>query len=64
LPKFNFTSKARRILGDDEEPWTSVRQNSEDGRVTDQLEACGYKVVPDVFEAAGGTWELLNKVTR
>jgi hypothetical protein len=61
-----FPSKAKRILSDDEDdqPWTSARQNSEDRGVTDQLEACGYEVVPDVFEDAGGTWELLDKVTR
>jgi hypothetical protein len=66
LPEFFFTSKAKLITSDDEDGQTrtSVRQNSEDGGVTDQLEACGYEVVPDVFEVAGDTWELIDKVTR
>jgi uncharacterized protein YrzB (UPF0473 family) len=27
-----------------------------------QLEVCEYKVVPDVLETDGGTWELISKV--
>ena len=62
LPTYTFTRKAEDLSSDDEcdEP---IRQKSEDGGATDQLEACGYEVVPDVFEAAGGTWKLIDKVT-
>jgi hypothetical protein len=59
-------SKAKGLPSDDEDgqPWLSARQKGDDGGVTDQLEACGYEVVPDVFEMAGSTCELINKVTR
>lgn len=66
LPTFTFTSNVRDLSSDDEDdqPWTSVRQKSEDGGVTDQLEACGYEVVSDVFEVDGSSWKLIGKVTN
>ena len=39
----------------------SSRSSNNDIQV-DQLEACGYEVIPDVFEDDGGTWGLINKV--
>ena len=41
--------------------WCTCQSSNHDIQV-DQLEACGYEVVPDVFEDDGGTWKLLNKV--
>ena len=66
LPTFTFTSNVRDLSSDDEDdqPWTSMRQKSEDGGVTDQLEACGYEVVSDVFEVDGCSWKLIGKVTN
>ena len=66
LPTFMFTSNVRDLSSDDgdDQPWTSVRQKSEDGGVTDQLEACGYEVVSDVFEVDGCPWKLIGKVTN
>lgn len=56
-----FTSKNMSFSSNDEEnqPGISVHQKSND---SEHLEACGYEVVPDVFETDGGTWELLYKV--
>ncbi|KAH9064015.1 hypothetical protein EDB87DRAFT_91654 [Lactarius vividus] len=28
----------------------------------EQLEACGYQIVPDIIETERGTWELINKL--
>ena len=66
LPTFTFASNVRDLSSDDgdDQPWTSVRQKSEDGGVTDQLEACGYEVVSDVFEVDGCSWKLIGKVTN
>ncbi|KAH9003154.1 kinase-like domain-containing protein [Lactarius hatsudake] len=59
-----FIGKAKRTANDDEEtqPERNVRQNVGDGGATDQLEAFGYEVVPDILETEGGTWELIDKV--
>jgi hypothetical protein len=66
LPMFNTDKKNERTstTSDDErnEGRSAHCWESNDGGVTEQLETCGYKVVPDVFEAEGGTWELLFKV--
>lgn len=40
----------------------SVRREGDDGGANEQLEACGYEIVPDVLGTDGGTWELLTKV--
>jgi hypothetical protein len=54
-----FTSKTK--CGEDQtEP--NVRRKGDDEGANGQLEACGYKVVPDVLETDGGTWELISKV--
>jgi hypothetical protein len=54
-----FTGKTKR--GEDQaEP--NVRRKANDGGANEQLEACGYEVVPDVLETDGGAWELISKV--
>ena len=54
-----FTGKTKD--GEDQtEP--NVRRKGDDGGANEQLEACGYEVVPDVLETDGGTWELISKV--
>ena len=63
LPTFTFNSQAKRLSGDEDQPWTSVHQKSDNGGIADQLEVCGYEVIPDVFEMAGATCELIGKVT-
>ncbi|KAH9160311.1 kinase-like domain-containing protein [Lactarius sanguifluus] len=52
LPR--FTGKSKRTTGDDGE--------NQSGDAAEQLEACGYQVVPDIFEAERGTWELISKL--
>ena len=57
-----FTSKTKRPASSDgSQPGPSVRRKGNDAP-TEQLEAHGYEIEPDVFEAEGGTWELLPKV--
>ncbi|KAH9995504.1 kinase-like domain-containing protein [Russula vinacea] len=54
-----FTGKTKR--GEDQaEP--NVRRKANDGGANEQLEACGYEVVPDVLETDGGAWELISKL--
>ena len=57
LPKFTIT-----FSSDDGESQSGPRRKRNDGDSIEQLEACGYDVVPDVLETDGGTWELLHKV--
>ena len=54
-----FTGKTKD-WEDQTEP--NVRRKGDDGGANEQLEACGYEVVPDVLETDGGTWELISKV--
>ena len=63
LPTYTFTRKAKGLSSNNEDD-QPIRQKSEGGGATDQLEACGYEVVPDVFEMAGTTCELIGKVTN
>lgn len=67
LPMFPSKASLKRLLSDDDSEGTqsgptSVHRESSDGGVVEQLKLCGFKVVPDVFETDGGTWELLDKV--
>jgi hypothetical protein len=59
-----FTGKTERPTNNDGGNRTgpNVRPKGDDGGANEQLEACGYEVVPDVFETDGGTWELISKV--
>ena len=58
-----FFPKADHLSSDDEDG-DPIRQKSEDRGATDLLEACGYEVVPEVFEEAGGSWKPIEKVTN
>jgi hypothetical protein len=52
---------ATDTTGVDDRP--STKSNTGDtGDTAGQLEDSGYEVVPDVLEADGGTWELIDKV--
>ena len=64
LPRFTGRTKHLTRSDWETEPGTSqrARRSSNNDIQVDQLEACGYEVIPDVFEDDGGTWELLNKV--
>ena len=64
LPRFTGRTKHFARSDWETEPGTSqrARWSSNNDIQVDQLEACGYEVIPDVFEDDGGTWELLNKV--
>ncbi|KAF8270400.1 kinase-like domain-containing protein [Lactarius quietus] len=45
------------------QPGSSIRQTGGDTTGADeQLRLGGYKVVPDVFETDGATWELIDKL--
>ena len=59
-----FTDKTKRLSGNygGNQPGTSVHGGGSGGDAAEQLEACGYEVVPDVFETHGGTWEVIFKV--
>jgi len=56
-----FTGRSRRLPGNygGNQPGPSVHGG---GGAAEQLEACGYEVVPNVFETDGGTWEVIFKV--
>ena len=59
-----FTGRTKHFAKSDwetDDPGSARRSSNNDIQV-DQLEACGYKVVPDVFEDDGGSWELVKKV--
>ena len=57
------TNTTRRTSNDSEgcQSTQSESDHPEGSRNDEELEARGYKVVPDVFETDGGTWELVNK---
>ncbi|KAF8480135.1 hypothetical protein DFH94DRAFT_692479 [Russula ochroleuca] len=59
-----FTDKTKRPAGNDwgNRTGPNVRPKGDDGGANEQLEACGYEVVPDVLETDGGTWELISKL--
>jgi hypothetical protein len=59
-----FTSKKNKRPTDDgrNEGPSAYHQKGDDGGVTEQLETCGYEVVPDVLETDSGTWELISRV--
>jgi hypothetical protein len=60
-----FTSKKSKRPTDDDgtnEGPSTHRRKGNDGGATEQLETCGYEVVPDILETDGGTWELISKV--
>jgi hypothetical protein len=58
-----FASRKRRATHDsDGENQHSAHRKRGDGGAVEQLEGCGYEVVPDVFETDGGTWESITKV--
>ena len=63
LPTFT-SKKTKRPTYDDgrNEGPNAHRQKGIDGGATEQLETCGYEMVPDVLETDGGTWELIFKV--
>jgi serine/threonine protein kinase len=46
--------------GGDDQPSTKSK-TGDTGDAAGQLEDSGYKVVPDVLETDGGTWELIDK---
>jgi hypothetical protein len=54
-----FTGKTK---GGEDQTEPNIRRKGDDGGANEQLEACGYEVVPDVLETNGGTWELISKV--
>jgi len=54
-----FTGKTKR---EEDQIEPNVRRKGKDGGAIEQLEACGYEVVPDVLETDDGTWELISKV--
>ncbi|KAH9080330.1 kinase-like domain-containing protein [Lactarius deliciosus] len=56
-----FTGPSKRTTGDDGEN-QSGRNVRQKGGAAEQLEACGYQEVPDIFEAERGTWELISKL--
>ncbi|KAH8979252.1 hypothetical protein EDB92DRAFT_2118863 [Lactarius akahatsu] len=56
-----FTGPSKRTTSDDGEN-QSGRNVRQKGGAAEQLEACGYQEVPDIFEAERGTWELISKV--
>jgi hypothetical protein len=58
-----FASRKRRATHDsDGENQHSAHRKRGDGGAVEQLEGCGYEVVPDVFETDGGTWESITKL--
>jgi serine/threonine protein kinase len=64
LPPFaRRTKRFARSYGETQSG-PGARWNRNDDIQGDQLKACGYKVVPDVFEDDGGTWTLVHKVQR
>jgi serine/threonine protein kinase len=59
----SFASRKCRATHDsDGENQHSAHQKRGNGGAVEQLEGCGYEVVPDVFETDGGTWESITKV--
>ncbi|KAH9064005.1 hypothetical protein EDB87DRAFT_1681132 [Lactarius vividus] len=42
--------------------FTDKTKRGGDGGAAEQLEACGYQIVPDIIETERGTWELINKL--
>ena len=64
LSGFTGKTKTKRLPGNygRNQPGTSVHGSGGGGGAAEQLETCGYEVVPDVFETDGGTWELISKV--
>ncbi|KAH8976881.1 hypothetical protein EDB86DRAFT_2864191, partial [Lactarius hatsudake] len=56
-----FTGPSKRTTGDGGEN-QSGRNVCQKGGAAEQLEACGYQEVPDMFEAERGTWELISKL--
>ncbi|KAF8468574.1 kinase-like domain-containing protein [Russula ochroleuca] len=54
-----FTGKTKR---EEDQIEPNVRRKGNDGGAIEQLEACGYEVVPDVLETDDGTWELISKL--
>jgi hypothetical protein len=59
-----FTGKTERPTNNDggNRTGSNVCRKGDDGGAIEQLESCGYEVVPDVLETDGGTWELISKV--
>jgi hypothetical protein len=63
LPTFTSKNTTRPTNDDGRNKGPSAdRRKGNDGGATEQLETCGYEVVPDVLETDGGTWELMSRV--
>jgi hypothetical protein len=63
LPAFTEKKNKRPTKDDGRKEGPSPQhQKGNDGGAAEQLETCGYEVVPDVLETDGGTWELISKV--
>ncbi|KAH8993175.1 kinase-like domain-containing protein [Lactarius akahatsu] len=57
LPTFTGKSKNRRSHDGENQAGPSAH-----GGATEELNAHGYQVVPDIIETDGGTWELVEKL--
>ena len=63
LPTFTGKTTKGPTDGDGRNKGPSAHHGKgSDGGATEQLETCGYEVVPDVLDTDGGTWELISKV--
>ena len=62
LPTFTSNTKCPASNDGGIQTGPNVRRKGNDGGAIEQLEACGYEVVPDVLETDDGTWELISKV--
>jgi hypothetical protein len=59
----SFTSFIKRTKKEDDSQRQPSKRYRGDGSAGDQLQAHGYKVVPETFEdESGGLWEPLVKV--
>ncbi|KAH9052031.1 hypothetical protein EDB83DRAFT_2521899 [Lactarius deliciosus] len=61
LPTFTGKAKNRRPHDGENQAGPSTHGGGGSG-ATEELEAHGYQVVPDIIETDGGTWEVIEKL--
>jgi hypothetical protein len=57
----NISEHSESTYGGDQSESNANRKGNDSG-ADEQLEDYGYKIVPDILETDGGTWEVIDKV--